>query len=170
MTLHTLYFADSALVGVTKRRPVPRRRKPARIEALVTGVCTAAGLALALITLPPVQTPTQVVRAFVESGVRDDWPTAWELLCRPTHAAFGGYATFAQQMPSVDAYSQAPSDVDVEVVDVSVHPGRSGPVWNVSFQTSSEAGAHRDYIDGGTFAVVREDAAFRVCPTAGPSW
>jgi hypothetical protein len=130
--------------------------------AIITSACVAAGVALATATLPAVPTPTNVAIAYTEARFAHDWPTTWDLLCGPTHAAMGGYAAFAEGVAHLDEYVR-PTDVDVSVGDVHGVRGASSPFATVAVTVTSVDGTLEDWETSGELFIVEEDGEFRVC-------
>jgi hypothetical protein len=163
MTLPPPHLVAPPRMGPSHQHAAPVRRNPARVEAVITGACVAAGLSVALATLHPVQTPGRVVEAFVEAGIHEDWSTAWALVCRPTREAVG-FTNFTEHVAYVNEYSMAPSDVDVEVEDIRTIHGQNGPMWSVAVRLTSDERNREDWEDRGEVPVVLEDGTPRVCP------
>jgi hypothetical protein len=94
------------------------RRRHNRVPwkgAISTVVVVAAGSSLALWALPPVGTPDNIVRSYVEAEFAQDWETTWGLMCEMARYDSGDYNSY------VNSRTRS-ADADRVDVDVSIGP------------------------------------------------
>jgi hypothetical protein len=134
-----------------------------RTGALITGACVVGGFAIAISALPPPQAPGRVAESFIQSVYFENWPAAWDALCRAGRGIHGTYTSFTETRADSIEYHMTPSDVHVEIEDTEVvrEPGTRG--FSVSFRVTADRRNGEDWDARGAALVIREDGDLRVC-------
>lgn len=131
--------------------------------ALLTALFVLGGAVLATVVLPPVPTPANVAKAYVNARFDRDWAAAWDLVCRPSREALGSYANYAEYADYWADRYRPPSDVSVSVGDLHGVPGGAGRSAIVTMSVTSDDRHRESWEVGGELTLVEEDGAFRVC-------
>jgi hypothetical protein len=146
----------------TSQRPAQAHLRCVLTCALITSACTVAGLGLALSTLPPLQTPSQVATAYIEARLDQDWTTTRELVCGPALKA-NGFHAYTDEMTHLDESFPLPPDVNVALGTARVERGLTRPLISISVTLTSDAAGFKGWTQGGYLALVEEDGNLRVC-------
>jgi hypothetical protein len=162
-----LYFFEPPQRPLPQHRPRRVPTSPAqirtRIEALLTGLCVAAGLIVASMTLPPPTTPGHAAEVFVRAMYDGDWPAAWRLLCQPARQSVGSFDHFAEQAAQVKKNERRPRSVRVFVDDIRL-VRRPQPVFTVAVTVETLDLDRGHWREGGDVRVTVERGGFRACP------
>jgi hypothetical protein len=119
--------------------------------------------------LPRPTTPASVVRNYLVADYGQDWPASWELLCHEARDVYGGFPAFAEESMRLAETTDAPSEVDVEIIDARGVRDRENSGVIVMFAVTSDERGAEDWVSRWDLRLVREGGEFRVCSSFGYS-
>lgn len=143
------------------RRTTPSRRLPL-LSAAITAACVGMGFVVALVTLPPVETPVSAIEQYMAAEKRGDLPRAWELLSEEGQEGWASYDTFVQRQNYWATEFEDLVDQTTEVIGFRGvrEPSPGLLVSMVSTRTEQDRSVSRSV---WIIKVVQEDGHFRVC-------
>ena len=152
--------------AVVEAGPRERARSINRC-AVATLAFVVLGTAAALFAMPPVPTPGNVAKAFVEARYDRNWSAAWELLCRPARDVVGDHTFYSERSDYVFEYLSMPEDVEVSTghlyrTEWHGKPAVAVPIWITAENPEN-------WETGGDLRLVEEDGQLRVCDQGSTS-
>lgn len=143
--------------------PDPDRRRTRLVvitaAALVT-TTTVAGVLTHRAPTPGPDSPTDAAEAFVTAGLRYDWRTTWELLCRSEQRERGPFDRYVSVQETASLVIGRPDNAGMTVVVGTAHPYTYVDLEAhlVELQLTRAGETHEMHL-----VVVREEEGFRAC-------